>query len=146
MKICAVEPAYIPQLKKLGREVAPVIGAFPGGDCQLSIDQELAFCIRKDTEIMAAVLVLEKPPASYYIRWIAVTEKRRREGLAQILLERCFEIFEKPCTVEVITFAAIGTEEARAARRLYKSLGFIDGEIHPDNRERQYLRLKLDIL
>jgi GNAT superfamily N-acetyltransferase len=136
----------------LAREVEPLFGPMvnePAFHRALykNIGRGTAFCVRQDggppgTPLWGGLLFSPRPPV-YRIGWLAVTAAHRRQGVGQALVAHVLGLVEPPAEVVVTTFGP-DVEQGRAARDLYRRLGFRPAEPDvpgPDGRSRQIFRL-----
>jgi GNAT superfamily N-acetyltransferase len=70
----------------------------------------------------------------YTIGWLAVAQRWRRQGVAQVLVEYCFQRIQPPADLSVITFGA-DSLAGRPARHFYERMGFQTSEAAPNGPE-----------
>ena len=91
-----------------------------------------ALCVREGdgeagTDLLGGLFFSAKPPM-YKISWLAVTQKYRRQGVGQALVEAFLEGVTPPAELVVTTFSA-EMEGGEPARRFYHKLGFHEAEV-----------------
>ena len=116
---------------------------------QKNIDRGTAFCVRKangspGASLLGGLLFSRKPPI-YTIGWLVVSEKHRRYGIGQKLVEHVLSRVEKPAKIAVTTFGA-DNPAGESARRFYEKMGFYAAELAPNGPEggsRQIFRINI---
>ena len=114
-----------------------------------NIDRGTAFCIRQDdgqpgSPLLAGMLFSARPHI-YKISWFAVTERRRRHGLASAVMKYVFDQVQPPAELSVITFGP-DVAGGEPARHFYEAAGFTPGETSPrgaNGQSRQVFRMKI---
>jgi len=152
MQIALAQPADIPAWLALAAEVEPLFGpmvADPGFHAALerNIARQTAFCIREQDDaprrpLMGALLFSATHAPHYTIGWLAVAQRWRRQGVAQMLVEHCFRLVQSPAELSVVTFGPDNLA-GRPARRFYERMGFQAAEMAPNGLEggtRQFFR------
>lgn len=128
-------PADFDAWLDLAREVEPVFG--PMAD-EKSFQQALrnafaahtAFCIRaesdgKNGDVQGGVVI---SPETNEIAWLAVTTKSRGKGYGRALIEFAINQLNQQQSIFVQTFDE-SVPQGKAARSLYKNLGFVDDKL-----------------
>ena len=144
MHVALAQPADIPVWLDLAAEVEPLFGpmvADPGFRAALerTIQRQTAFCIREQdgapgSPLMGGLLFSATQAPHYKIGWLAVTERWRRQGVAQMLVEHCFQLIQAPAELSVVTFGEDNVE-GRPARRFYERMSFQAAEAAPNGPE-----------
>ena len=144
MHVDLAQPADIPAWLDLAAEVEPLFGpmvADPTFHAALerNIERHTAFCIREqdgapDTPLMGGLLFSAAHAPHYKIGWLAVAQRWRRQGVAQALVEHCFQFIQPPAELSVITFGADNLA-GRPARHFYARMGFQAVEAAPTGPE-----------
>jgi ribosomal protein S18 acetylase RimI-like enzyme len=134
----------IPAWLDLAAEVEPLFGpmvAVPSFRAALerNIARQTAFCIREQdgspgAPLVGALLFSASHPPHYRIGWLAVAQRWRRRGVAQALVEHCFQLVQPPAELSVVTFGE-DSVAGRPARRFYERLGFQAAEAVPNGPE-----------
>jgi len=144
MHIVLAQPTDLPAWLDLAAEVEFLFGpmiADPGFHAALerNIARQTAFCIREQDgapgrPLMGALLFSATHAPHYTIGWLAVAQRWRRQGVAQMLVEHCFQRIQPPADLSVVTF---GEENlaGRPARRFYVRMGFQAAEVAPNGSE-----------
>jgi ribosomal protein S18 acetylase RimI-like enzyme len=144
MYVALAQPADIPAWLNLAAEVEPLFGpmlADPGFRAALerNIARQTAFCVREQDDtpgmpLMGALLFSATHAPLYTIGWLAVARRWRRQGVAQALVEHCFQLIQPPAELVVITF---GEDNAAGnpARHFYERMGFQAAEVAPNGPE-----------
>jgi ribosomal protein S18 acetylase RimI-like enzyme len=103
------------------------------------IARQTAFCVREQdgapgTPLMGTLLFSATHAPHYKIGWLAVAQRWRRQGVAQMLVEHCFQRIQPPADLSVVTF---GEENlaGRPARHFYERMGFQAAEVAPNGPE-----------
>ena len=96
-----------------------------------SIARGSAFCLRENdgppgSALMGGLLFSAKLP-QYRIGWLAVAERRRRQGVGRCLVLHVLGLVRAPAEVSVVTFGP-DNEAGLPARHFYESLGFLPAE------------------
>ena len=140
MHVALAQPTDIPAWLDLAGEVEFLFGpmiADPGFHAALkrNIARQTAFCIREQDAapgmpLMGALLFSATDAPHYKIGWLAVAQRWRRQGVAQMLVEHCFQRIQPPADLSVVTF---GEENlaGRPARHFYERMGFQAAEVSP---------------
>jgi ribosomal protein S18 acetylase RimI-like enzyme len=144
MQIALAQSADIPAWLDLAVEVEPLFGpmvADPAFHAALerNIARQTAFCIREHdgplgVPLMGALLFSATHAPHYTIGWLAVAQRWRRQGVAQMLVEHCFRLIQPPAELSVVTFGADNLA-GRPARRFYERMGFEVAEAVPNGPE-----------
>jgi GNAT superfamily N-acetyltransferase len=144
MHVALAQLADIPAWLDLAAEVEPLFGpmvADPGFRAALArnIERQTAFCIREQdgaagTPLMGGLLFSATHVPHYKIGWLAVAQRWRRHGVAQALVEHCFQLIQLPAELSVVTFGA-GNLAGQAARDFYERMGFQAAEAAPNGPE-----------
>lgn len=144
MHVALAQPADIPVWLDLAAEVEPLFGpmvAEPGFHAALerNIQRQTAFCIREQdgapgTPLIGGLLFSATHAPHYRIGWLAVSRRWRRQGIAQALVEHCFQLIQPPAELSVITFGADNLA-GRPARLFYERMGFQAAEAAPNGPE-----------
>src|SRR5687767_4385541 len=106
MHVALAQPADIPAWLDLAAEVEFLFGpmaADPGFRAALErhMERQTAFCIREQDDVpgvplMGALLFSARHPPHYKIGWLAVAERWRQRGVANMLVEYCFQFIQPP--------------------------------------------------
>src|SRR5690349_8494273 len=104
-----------------------------------NIQRQTALCIRErdsapGTPLMGALLFSATHAPHYKIGWLAVAERWRRQGVAQMLVMHCFHQIQPPAEISVVTFGEDNLA-GRPARRFYEGMGFQAAEAAPNGPE-----------
>src|SRR6266545_5446561 len=144
MHIALAQPADISAWLDLAAEVEFLFGpmvADPGFRAALerTIQRQTAFCIREQdgapgSPLMGGLLFSATQAPHYKIGWLAVAERWRRQGVAQMLVEHCFQLIQAPAELSVVTFGEDNVE-GRPARRFYERMSFQAAEAAPNGPE-----------
>ena len=144
MQIVLAQPADIPAWLDLAAEVESLFGpmvADPGFHAALerNIARQTAFCIREQdgapgVPLMGVLLFSATHAPHYTIGWLAVAQRWRRQGVAQMLVEHCFRLIQPPAELSVVTFGADNLAGS-PARRFYERMGFEAAEVAPNGPE-----------
>lgn len=144
MHIVLAQPTDLQAWLDLAAEVEFLFGpmiADPGFHAALerNIARQTAFCIREQDgapgrPLMGALLFSATHAPHYTIGWLAVAQRWQRQGVAQMLVEHCFQRIQPPADLSVVTF---GEENlaGRPARRFYVRMGFQAAEVAPNGSE-----------
>jgi GNAT superfamily N-acetyltransferase len=114
------------------RQVEPLFGDMPMFDVTLksNIARGSALCVLgADGAMLGGVLLGGQAPDNW-IRWLAVRETARGQGVGAALLTDVLRIWPGPCTISLATFGA-DSVGGLPARRLYERFGFVAGEMLP---------------
>ncbi|MCX6344353.1 MAG: GNAT family N-acetyltransferase [Armatimonadetes bacterium] len=133
----------IPAWLDLAREVEYLFGPMaevPAFYAALrkNIDRGTAFCIREaqgptGAALLGGMLYSPRPPI-YSIGWLAVTQKCRRQGIGQRLMDYALSLVEAPAEMVVTTFGA-DNPDGEPARHFYEQCGFYPAEAAPEGSE-----------
>ena len=144
MHVALAQPADLPAWLDLAAEVEFLFGpmvADPGFHAALerNIARQTAFCIREQdatpgTPLMGGLLFSATHAPHYTIGWLAVAQRWRRQGVAQMLVEHCFQSIQPPAELSVVTFGEDNLA-GRPARRFYERMGFQAAEVAPNGPE-----------
>jgi GNAT superfamily N-acetyltransferase len=144
MHVAFARPADISAWLDLAAEVEPLFGpmvADPAFRAALerNIARQTAFCIREQdgapgSPLMGGLLFSAAHAPYYKIGWLAVAQRWRRQGAAQMLVEHCFQLVQPPAELSVVTFGADNLA-GRPARRFYERMGFQAAEAAPNGPE-----------
>jgi GNAT superfamily N-acetyltransferase len=144
MHVVLAQPADIPSWLDLAAEVEPLFGpmvAEPGFHAALerNVKRQTAFCIREQpddpgTPLMGALLFSPAHAPHYNIGWLAVARRWHRRGIAQTLVEHCFQRIQPPAELSVVTFGE-DNPAGRPARHFYEHMGFQAAETAPNGPE-----------
>jgi ribosomal protein S18 acetylase RimI-like enzyme len=144
MQIALAQLTDLPAWLDLAAEVEPLFGPMvddPGFRAALerNIARQTAFCVREHggqpgAPLMGALLFSATHAPHYQIGWLAVARRWRRRGVAQMLVEHCFQLVQPPAELSVVTFGADNVA-GRPARRFYERLGFTAAEAAPNGPE-----------
>jgi GNAT superfamily N-acetyltransferase len=136
--------ADIPAWLDLAAEVESLFGPMvsdPGFHVALerNILRKTAFCIREQNglpgvPLKGALLFSATHAPHYKIGWLAVAQRWRRQGVAQVLVEHCFRLIQPPAELSVVTFGA-DNRAGRPARQFYERMGFQPAEVAPHGPE-----------
>ena len=137
MIVFAAQPEdYAPWLR-LAAEVEDLFGRMVDLDAfqqtlMKNLQRGTALCVReKDgppgNALLGGLFFSPKPPV-YKISWLVVTQKCRRQGIGQKLVEAFMERVRPPAELVVTTFSP-GMPGGEPARRFYVKLGFQPAEI-----------------
>jgi len=144
MHVALAQPADLPAWLDLASEVEFLFGpmvADPGFHAALerNIARQTAFCSREQDgapskPLMGALLFSATHAPHYKIGWLAVAQRWRRQGVAQMLVEYCFQRIQPPAELSVVTF---GEENlaGRPARHFYERMSFQAAEAAPNGPE-----------
>jgi GNAT superfamily N-acetyltransferase len=144
MHVVLAQSADLPVWLDLAAEVEPLFGpmvADPGFHAALerNIARQTAFCIREHdgapgAPLMGGLLFSATHVLHHKIGWLAVAQRWRRQGVAQALVEHCFQRILPPAELSVITFGEDNVA-GRPARRFYERMGFQAAEAAPNGPE-----------
>ena len=84
-----------------------------------------ALCVKEDNVVVGVLLFSKK---HNMICCLAVAPDYRRHGIASALLSKVIELLDRTRDISVSTFRE-NDPKGIAPRRLYKSFGFIEGEL-----------------
>lgn len=88
-----------------------------------------------DGRLLGGILTGGRAP-SYRIDWLVVDAAARRCGVGQALVEHATSRWQRPCTVEVVTFGEDHpAADPSGARAFYERLGFVAGSAAADGPE-----------
>ena len=149
--IVVAQPEDIPAWLTLAAEVEPLFGPMVNDPSfhralHKNIGRGTAFCVREadglpGVALLGGLLFSPKPPL-YTIGWLAVAQRRRREGIGQRLVEHVVGLVETPAELAVTTFG-IDDPAGEPARHFYERMGFCAAEsaLHgPEGHPRQVFR------
>jgi ribosomal protein S18 acetylase RimI-like enzyme len=144
MQVVLAQHADVPAWLNLAAEVEPLFGPMVAdlefhAALERNIVRQTAFCIREQngapgTPLMGALLFSASHAPHYKIGWLAIAQRWRRQGAAQMLVEHCFRLIQPPAELSVITFGEDNVA-GRPARRLYERMGFQAAEAAPNGPE-----------
>jgi len=154
LPVVIAQPEDIPAWLALAAEVEPLFGpmvADPGFQRALrkNIEHGTAFCVRQaggppGVPLLGGLLFSPKPPV-YTIGWLAVTQRQRRRGIGQRLVEHALGLVAGPAELVVTTFGE-DQPAGEPARRFYERMGFQAAEPAPQGPEggsRQIFRRRI---
>lgn len=98
-----------------------------------NIERGSAFCVREadgrpGSALLGGVLFSPSAAPRYKVGWLAVAERRRRQGIGRQLVGHVLGLVHPPAEVGVDTFTD-DTAQGVAARRFYEHLGFRAAEL-----------------
>ena len=143
MRVVAAQTEDIPAWLDLAAEVEPLFGPMVNEPSFLralhkNIERGTAFCVREadgppSIPLLGGLLFSPKPPV-YTIGWLAVTQRHRRQGIGQALIEYTLNLVTPPAELVLTTF---GPDHAAGepARRFYERMGFQAAEAAPNGPE-----------
>ena len=144
MHVALAQPADLQAWLDLAAEVEPLFGpmvADPGFHAALerNIARQTAFCVREQdgapgTPLMGGLLFSSTHVPHYKIGWLAVAQRWRRQGVAQMLMEHCFRLIQPPAELSAVTFGEDNVAGG-PARRFYERMGFQASEAAPNSPE-----------
>lgn len=144
MQIALAQPADIPAWLRLAAEVEFLFGPMVADPAfhqalERNIQRQTAFCIREPSDIpgtplLGALLFSATRAPHYKIGWLAVAERWRRRGVAQVLVTHCFGLIQPPAELSVTTFGA-DNQAGKPARAFYERMGFHAAEAAPNGPE-----------
>ena len=111
----------------LAKEVEPLFGPMSGEELfQVGLKdliiKEQAFCIKKGNDFCGAIAISKDENE---ILWFAVSERFKNRGYGKLLLKFAMKNLDNTRNIIVQTFSE-GIDAGEPARKLYKSLGFVD--------------------
>ncbi|BCJ47411.1 N-acetyltransferase [Actinoplanes ianthinogenes] len=152
MNVQPAVPGDVDELMRLAASVEQWFGPMVGDPefldvVRRNIARGSAFVVRGEGKrLLGAIMTGGRSPV-HRINWLVVAADARRGGVGQALMAHVLDRWERPCTVEVVTFGAdhpgAGPSGSRA---FYERLGFVAGETVADGPEggsRQRFRLTL---
>lgn len=89
------------------------------------ISENRALCVKDENKIIGVLLYSKK---HNMICFLAVAPDCRRQGIASALLPKAIESLDRNKDITVSTFRE-NDEKGTAPRALYRSFGFIEGEL-----------------
>lgn len=127
------------------REVEPLFGSMPKFDVTLrtKIAHHGALCACDEQGVVIGGLLMGGSSPDHWIRWLAVRNSARGQGIGAMLVKEALVRCSPPCQISLATFG-VDNMQGRAARKLYASLGFVEGEMLPRGPEggtRQLFRM-----
>jgi ribosomal protein S18 acetylase RimI-like enzyme len=144
MYVVLAQPGDIPAWLDLVAQVEPLFGpmvADPGFQAALerNIARQTAFCVREQDgapgrPLMGGLLFSATHAPHYKIGWLAVAERWRQQGVAQALVEHCFQRIQPPAELSIVTFG-VDNLAGRPARHFYERMGFQAAEEAPNGPE-----------
>jgi ribosomal protein S18 acetylase RimI-like enzyme len=133
MQVALAQLADIPAWLDLAAEVEFLFGPMVADPAfrvalERNIQRQTAFCMREYADVlgaplMGALLFSATYAPRYKISWLAVSKRWRRRGVAQALVEHCFELLQPPAELSLITFGA-DNPSGQPARDFYTRMGF----------------------
>jgi GNAT superfamily N-acetyltransferase len=122
-------PADVASWLELVREVEPLFGPMPDFETTLltKIEEGDAVCVRSETQVLGGML-LGGTREHGWIRWLAVRDSARGQGVGQRLVEAALEHMGAAHTISLNTFCEENIP-GRPARRLYTRLSFVPGPL-----------------
>jgi GNAT superfamily N-acetyltransferase len=138
-RVVLAQPQDIPAWLELAAEVEPLFGPLVHNPPFLhaldkNIERGTAFCVREaggppGVPLLGGLLFSIKPPV-YVIGWLVVTQRYRRCGIGQSLVNHAMSLVVAPAELRVTTF---GEDNAAGdpARRFYEHMGFQAAEPAP---------------
>jgi GNAT superfamily N-acetyltransferase len=144
----------VPAWLALAAEVEPLFGPLVAEPTfRRALDRNIArgsaYCVRDGggppgSPLLGGLLLSVHPP-EYRIGWLSVAATSRRRGVGKLLVERVFDLADRPARLSVVTFGE-GVAGGEPARRFYERLGLHPAEMTepgPDGGERQIYRRDL---
>lgn len=143
MRVELAEAYDIEPWMALTQEVIPLFGPMPDFETVLrrKILQKQAYCVRSSSRHLSGAMLFGGSGKEFWIRWLAVSQETRRQGVGKSLVDAAILITPFDATLSVDTFAE-GNPGATAASGLYRSCGFEPTELWQDNQivRQRYMR------
>ena len=89
------------------------------------MSEQRALCVKEGSAVVGVLLFSKK---HNMICCLAVASEHRRRGIASALLSKALELLDRTRDITVSTFRE-NEPKGVAPRRLYRSFGFIEGEL-----------------
>lgn len=89
------------------------------------MSEQRALCVKEGNTVVGVLLFSKK---HNMICFLAVAPDFRRRGVASSLLSKAIELLDRTRDISVSTFRE-NDPKGTAPRRLYKSFGFVEGEL-----------------
>jgi GNAT superfamily N-acetyltransferase len=101
-----------------------------------NIGRGSAFVVRRTADQLLGGILTGGHAPSYRINWLVVDAAARRGGVGQALVDHVMGLWQRPCSVEVVTFSADHpAADPSGARAFYGRLGFVAGAAAADGPE-----------